>query len=98
MTRTDPAERAKKAEQLAGCLKAVREKAPLIQAITNFVTVNDCANIILAAGASPTMAHDIREAGEIAAKADALVLNMGRWQRRKLWWPPAWPQPEPDGR
>ena len=77
MTRTDPAERAKKAEQLAGCLKAVREKAPLIQAITNFVTVNDCANIILAAGASPTMAHDIREAGEIAAKADALVLNMG---------------------
>lgn len=61
----------------ADCLEAVRQKAPLVQAITNFVTVNDCANIILAAGASPTMAHDIREAAEIAAGAQALVLNMG---------------------
>ena len=61
----------------ADCLEAVRQKAPLVQAITNFVTVNDCANIILAAGASPTMAHDIREAAENAAGAQALVLNMG---------------------
>ena len=55
----------------------VREKSPLVQVITNFVTVNDCANIILAAGASPTMAHDEAEVEEIAAVASALVLNIG---------------------
>ncbi|MDO5725309.1 MAG: hydroxyethylthiazole kinase [Tissierellia bacterium] len=52
-------------------------KTPLIQCITNFVTVNDCANIILAAGASPSMAHDIREAEDAVMGADALVCNMG---------------------
>jgi len=46
----------------ASYLQAVQDRAPLVQCITNFVTVNDCANIILAAGGSPTMAHDIREA------------------------------------
>ena len=46
----------------AEALHLVREKEPLVQCITNFVTVNDCANIILAAGGSPSMAHDVREA------------------------------------
>ena len=44
--------------------RQVQEKRPLVQCITNFVTVNDCANMILAAGGSPSMAHDIREAAE----------------------------------
>ena len=61
----------------AAALAAVREKAPLVQCITNFVTVNDCANIVLAAGASPTMAHDIREVEESVMGVQALVLNMG---------------------
>ncbi len=52
-------------------------KKPLVQCITNFVTVNDCANILLAASCSPTMAHDIREAEEAVEKAQALVCNMG---------------------
>ena len=34
-------------------LRAVRDNEPLVQCITNFVTVNDCANIILASGGSP---------------------------------------------
>lgn len=51
--------------------------APLIHTITNPVTVNDCANVILAAGGAPTMAQHEREAAEIAASADALVLGMG---------------------
>ena len=34
-------------------LSVVREQTPLVQCIPNFVTVNDCANILLAAGASP---------------------------------------------
>ena len=53
-------------------LRAVRERTPLIQCITNFVTVNDCANILLAAGASPTMAQDIREVEEAVAGANGL--------------------------
>ena len=58
-------------------LHAVRENAPLIQCITNFVTVNDCANILLAAGASPTMAQDIREVEESVAGVNGLVCNLG---------------------
>ena len=54
----------------AEALHLVREKEPLVQCITNFVTVNDCANIILAAGGSPSMAHDVREAAE-AARIDS---------------------------
>lgn len=63
--------------ELASCLGAVREHTPLVQCITNFVTVNDCANILLAAGGSPTMAHDIREVEEAVAGVQALVLNLG---------------------
>lgn len=63
--------------ELASCLGAVRERTPLVQCITNFVTVNDCANILLAAGGSPTMAHDIREVEEAVAGVQALVLNLG---------------------
>jgi hydroxyethylthiazole kinase len=58
-------------------LSQVRERSPLIQCITNFVTVNDCANILLAAGASPTMAQDIREVEEAVAGANGLVCNLG---------------------
>lgn len=50
----------------------VREKEPIVQAITNFVTVNDCANIILAAGASPTMAHEVEEVAEVASVVQGL--------------------------
>lgn len=58
-------------------LRRVRETAPLVQCITNFVTVNDCANLILAVGGSPTMAHDVREVEEAVAGVQALVLNLG---------------------
>ncbi len=50
---------------------------PTVHAITNVVTVNDCANIILAAWGAPTMAQDVREVEEITALSDALVLNLG---------------------
>jgi hydroxyethylthiazole kinase len=63
--------------ELFDVLEQVRTKAPLIQCITNFVTVNDCANILLAAGASPTMAQDIREVEEAAEGANGLVCNLG---------------------
>ena len=43
----------------------VRRKAPLIHNITNYVTVNDCANMLLACGGSPIMADEQDEAVEI---------------------------------
>ena len=61
----------------AQMMQNVKEKEPVVQAITNFVTVNDCANIILAAGASPTMAHEVDEVAEVASVVQALVMNMG---------------------
>ena len=63
--------------ELSARLRAVREGAPLVHCITNFVTVNDCANIILAAGGNPSMPFDAREVEEAVAGADALVLNLG---------------------
>jgi len=50
---------------------------PIVHCITNFVTVNDCANIILAGGGSPTMAHHKDEVEEITENSQSLVLNMG---------------------
>ena len=58
-------------------LVQVREKKPLVQCITNFVTVNDCANILLASGGSPTMASHPLEMEEAVAGVQALVCNMG---------------------
>lgn len=58
-------------------LNHVRSCAPLVQCITNFVTVNDCANMILASGGSPSMAHDIREVEEAVCGMQALVCNLG---------------------
>ena len=58
-------------------LTAVWQRKPLVQCITNFVTVNDCANIILATGGSPTMAEHPQEVEETVRKAQALVCNMG---------------------
>lgn len=58
-------------------LRRVREKAPLIHNITNYVTANDCANILIACGASPIMADDPREAGEITSGCDGLNINIG---------------------
>ena len=64
-------------EKMKQALRHVRKNAPLVQCITNFVTVNDCANIILAAGGSPTMAMDAREVEEAVRDVSALVCNMG---------------------
>ena len=72
------------AEQAALLLDRLQRRRPLVHCITNYVTANDCANILLAIGASPIMADDPEETEEIAAAASALVLNMGTPSRRKL--------------
>jgi len=68
----------------AALITQVRETAPLVHQITNYVTVNDCANITLAVGASPVMADDIAEAEDITAIASALVLNIGTLNQRTV--------------
>lgn len=67
--------------ELSAYLRHVRDSHPLVQCITNFVTVNDCANLLLAAGASPTMAQDPREVEEAVAGVQALVCNLGAIER-----------------
>lgn len=57
--------------------KQILDKRPIVQCITNIVTVNDCANALLAIGASPTMAHLLEEVEEIQSGCDALVCNLG---------------------
>ena len=61
-----------------------RKRKPLIHCITNHVTANDCANILLACGGSAIMADDPDEVAEVTAMCDGLVLNMGTPNPRKL--------------
>jgi hydroxyethylthiazole kinase len=58
-------------------LEEVRRKAPVVHHLTNWVTINDCANVVKAFGASPVMAHAPEEVEEMVGIASALVLNIG---------------------
>jgi hydroxyethylthiazole kinase len=62
----------------------VRERRPLVHCITNYVTVNDCANAVLAVGGSPVMADDAREIADIVAIASSLVINIGTLNARTV--------------
>jgi len=58
-------------------MEKVRREKPLIHHITNLFTINDCANIVKAFGASPVMAHAREEVADMAGISSALVLNIG---------------------
>lgn len=58
-------------------LDKIRKNAPLVHNISNFVVMNPTANMLLAIGASPVMAHSRKEVADMAAMAGALVLNIG---------------------
>jgi len=70
--------------KVAELLSEVRNTKPLIHNITNYVTVNDCANAVLAIGASPIMADDIEEVADITAISAALVINIGTLNNRTV--------------
>lgn len=63
--------------ELEKYLDEVRKVNPLVHHITNYVTVNDCANGCLAIGGSPVMADACDEAADMASIASSVVLNMG---------------------
>ena len=65
-------------------LATLREKHPLVHHITNYVTVNDCANITLCIGASPVMAEAKEEVEEMVSMAGALVLNIGTLRKEQV--------------
>lgn len=65
-------------------MENVRKKTPLIHNITNYVTVNDCANILLACGGSPIMADDSNEAEEITTICGGLNINIGTLNKNTI--------------
>jgi hydroxyethylthiazole kinase len=70
-------------EEAARVASAVREKNPLVDSITNFVTVNDCANVLLAFGASPAMCDVFDEAYEFSRISGALYINFGTYTKEQ---------------
>ena len=65
-------------------IEKIRRAAPLIHCITNYVTVNDVANVLLAIGARPIMADDPEEVEEITALCAGLCLNIGTLNARTI--------------
>lgn len=62
----------------------VEEMEPLVHCITNYVTVNDCANAILAVHGSPIMADEEEEVEDITSICSALVINVGTLNKRTI--------------
>lgn len=65
------------AENIGHTLENVRNTTPLVHCITNYVTVNDCANALLACGGSPIMSDDPLDVVDITSICGGLVLNIG---------------------
>ena len=65
-------------------LDQIRAASPLVHCITNYVTVNDVANVLLAIGARPIMADDPEEVEEITALCAGLCLNIGTLNARTI--------------
>lgn len=62
----------------------LKRSTPLIHCITNYVTANDCANALLAMGASPIMSDEPADVADISSICDALVLNIGTLNARSV--------------
>lgn len=69
---------------LGTAIDNVRKHTPLVHNITNYVTVNDVANVLLACGASPIMADEPEEAAEITSICSGLNINMGTLNKRTI--------------
>lgn len=64
--------------------RRMRALAPVVHSITNQVVMNFTANVLLAAGASPIMAHALEEIEDVGALSSALVLNIGTADQGQL--------------
>lgn len=71
-------------KELSACLENVRANVPLVHCITNYVTVNDCANALLGCGGSPIMSDEPEDVADITSICGGLVLNIGTLNRRSI--------------
>ena len=69
---------------LKECLDNVRKSVPLVHNITNYVTVNDVANIILACGASPIMSDEPDDVTDITSICSSLNINIGTLHKSSI--------------
>lgn len=69
---------------LKKCIENVRNKVPLVHNITNYVTVNDVANILLACGASPIMSDDLEDVEDITSICGGLNINIGTLNKNTI--------------
>lgn len=65
-------------------LENIKRHPSLVHCITNYVTVNDVANMLLASGGAPVMADDPKEVEDITGLCDALVINIGTLNERSV--------------
>ena len=61
------------------CMDNVRKNVPLVHNITNYVTVNDVANILLACGGSPIMSDEPEDVEDITSVCGGLNINIGNF-------------------
>ena len=71
-------------DKINDTLNQIKQRNPLTHCITNSVTINDCANAVLAIGGSPFMAEDAEELEEVVTIADALVINIGKLSKEQI--------------
>lgn len=64
-------------EQAKEIFDNIRDTAPVVHNISNYITATDCANMTLACGGSPTMADDPEEVADISAGCNGCVINTG---------------------
>lgn len=69
---------------LGRCLENVREQIPLVHNITNYVTVNDVANVLLACGGSPIMSDEPEDVEDITSICGGLNINIGTLNKRSI--------------
>lgn len=69
---------------ISACADAVRTQGALVHCITNYVTVESCANAVLAVGASPIMSDEIDDVEDITSICGALVLNIGTLNKNTI--------------
>ena len=71
-------------KKYSGILESVRGANPLVHQITNYVTVNDCANMTICFGAAPVMSHAVQDVVDLDLIASALVLNIGTLDENQI--------------
>ena len=69
---------------LEQCITNVRAAVPLVHNITNYVTVNDVANILLACGGSPIMSDEPEDVSDITSICGGLNINIGTLNQHSI--------------